>query len=249
MAVPDGDRRKVEHSIVPSGCVMGIVVLVIAVAIAGYFGYRHIADALDLPEELESFANDDSVRASVRSQAPAPPEGTRLDAAWIALYVDGLDESNRALEGALQGIDSIHRASRAAGDSGVSTILTSPSFYRLITLIEPMTKRSLVEYLNARGRSLDEYSWAKTRVVAASGVTLEAVDSALDAMISPYFEGVPSGTKFSLGDRDAVVALFRRADSLRTSGAIDSTESALAAPHRQRILARGLGSIYGFDVE
>jgi hypothetical protein len=241
------DRTPVSRSnVVPSGCVLVTALLVIAIGIAGYFGYRHFAGAFDVPEELERYTTRDSVATLVTSRSPAPPDGTRLDATWVGLYVEGLDATGGALLAVRTTLDSMTRAGRSSGDSGIGSILTSPSFYRAVTLIEPATKRALVAYLNERGRSLEEYAWAKLRVVAASDIARTSVDSALARLVGRYFTSDGSALNMSSRNTDL---FFRRVDSLRRSGAIDSAERALVAPSRTRILERGLASLYGFDTD
>jgi hypothetical protein len=242
----DDRPRKARSNVVPSGCVLGASLLVIVVAIAGYFGYRYFAGALDLPEELEPYTEADSVRAQVRSHAPRPPAATRLDRQWLALYVDGLDSIGGALLDTRDVIDSMYRSAQARGDTGITVLVTSPTFFRAMAIIAPSTKRALVDYLNGRGRSLDEYHWAKERTLAATDITRETADSTLRAMIGRFFN--TGDAKLSLGG-DAIDVWFERIDSLRSSGAIGDDERALALPMRQRILERGLASLYGFDTD
>jgi hypothetical protein len=235
-----------RSNIVPSGCVMIASLVIIAVAIAGYFGYRHFAGALDVPEELEPYKDRDSVDAMIRSDAPAPAPGTTLDTAWLAFYVDGIDATSAAFHSARGTLDSMYRAGRATGDTGIASMLTSPSFYRAVTLMEPLTKRALVEFLNARNRSLDEYAWAKLRVLAATDITRATVDSTMRAFMGRILGSSPENFSFSSRNSDTY---FAGVDSLRRSGAITDDERALVAPVRSRILERGLASLYGFDVD
>jgi hypothetical protein len=246
--MPHADRAGTspEHAIVPRAWVTVAAVAVLAVAIAGYYTYHHFESAFRIPPELARFTVEDSVRALVANHAPAPPADARLDAATVALYVDGAERTGRALLETRRIIDSTFGADRRAGDSSLGSMLMSPSFYRVVTLLEPRAKRALVAYLNERGRSLDEYAWAKLRVVAASGITRESVDSSMRAMIGRFF--TRSGARFSLGSRNTD-AYFRRVDSLRASGAITDTERALATAARSRLLSRGLASLYGFDTD
>lgn len=220
--------------------------LIIALAVAGYFGYRYFAAALDVPEELEPYTMIDSVRARVRSKTPAPASDARLDARWLALYIDGLDSTGRALLATRTVIDSMFQSARARGDTGITTLLTSPEFYRAVAIVGPATKRSLVGYLNTQGRSLEEYHWAKRHTLAATDITMQTADSMLHTMVGRYFGAVESNVTFG---GKAIARWFESIDSLRASGAISAEEKALAMPMRTAILERGLGSLYGFDTD
>ena len=240
------DGQASRSNVVPSGCVLGTSLLVIAIAVAGYFGYRYVSGALDVPEELESYATPDSVRSLIEADAPRPPETARLDSAWLAFYIDGLGAIETPLLGTRDLIDSMYRAARDHGDSNITTLVTSPALYRAIATVAPATKRALVGYLNARGRSFDEYVWAKERTLAATDLTRESADSARGALVGRYFTS--KSTNVSIGG-DAIGIWFARIDSLRASGTITDDERRLAAPQRRRILERGLASLYGFDTD
>lgn len=233
-------------SIVPSGCIVYTLLLVVGIAVAGYFGYRELEGAFGVPLELASFTSEDSVRARIASSRPAPPTTEKLSASWLAFYLEGSDRTGQPLLAVRDVLDSLRRAGAARGDTGMASFLTSPTFYRTVTIVEPQTKRAMVEYLNAHKRSLDEYLWAKTRVVAATDITRKSVDSTLGMMIGSHFAIADSMLTFSSTNTDR---FFTRIDSLRKSGAITDDERALASPFRARLLERGLGSLYGLDTE
>ncbi|MBC8146057.1 MAG: hypothetical protein H7X80_10770 [bacterium] len=241
------NRPPVSRSnVVPSGCVMFTVLLIIGIGIAGYFAYRHLEYAFDVPQELESYEKEDSVRTFVSSSTTVPRE-TKLDSAWIAFYLDGVKASGRALLSVRDALDSLHRVGAATGDTGITSILTSPSFYRSISVVEPSTKRALTAYLNQCGRSFDEYRWAKTQVIAATDITRASTDSALRALVGPFFEnGGGSKLMFASTNTDK---FFKSVDSIRAAGAIDASTRAIAMSARELLLTRGLGSLYGLDTE
>lgn len=222
------------------------VLLIIGIGIAGYFAYRYLQNAFDVPAELERFENEDSVRTMLRSTARVPADAT-LDSAWIALYVDGMTASGAALISVHELLDSMHRAGAATGDTGITSILTSPSFYRAVSVVEPSTKRALIAFLNAHGRSLDEYRWAKEHTIAATDITRSVADSALNALIGPHFTK-GKGTKLSFAGNNTE-EFFERVDSIRSSGAITVDVHARAMQSRAIMLRLGLGSLFGLDTD
>ena len=240
------DGQASRSNVVPSGCVLGTSLLVIAIAVAGYFGYRYVSGALDVPEELESYATPDSVRSLIEADAPRPPETARLDSAWLAFYIDGLGAIETPLLGTRDLIDSMYRAARDHGDSNITTLVTSPALYRSIATVAPATKRALLgpDVLVERSAACVEVSHERT--LAATDLTRESADSALGAMVGRYF--TTKSTNVSIGG-DAIGIWFARIDSLRASGTITDDERRLAAPQRRRILERGLASLYGFDTD
>lgn len=232
------------------GCVIFTVILALLIAVVGYFGYTWISDAIGVPEDLQPYEESAAALTLVKSKAPAPLEGTKLTERQVGLYIQGLDSVDLGLRILLASVDSIGLRNPAKGDSAVN-VWKAPGLVRAARLIPLLTRRALVNFLNAHNLSLAEYEWIKRRTIAASGITQNDVDSLLNDAMPPssaawrIVKGAEAKSPQSYsGTPDR---FFREIDSLRSANAIDSTEIAVAHPHRTTILRKGLASLVGLE--
>ncbi len=225
------------------GCLISLLLVILAVAIAGYFAYDKLKVAFETPQELLPYVHPDSMLARVRSKAPAPAAGVRLTAEQVQIFVGALDSVNSGWDAMSRALDSLNMKAVVKNDSAKVNYWASPYFILEFRLLPLRGRKSLVTYLNEKGVSWAEYLWIKERVVGASGIRHEQVDSVLESVLVSWFAADSTGRSDSMETNvgnDSVVAFYARLEALRASGAIDSAETALVLPYRETILARGL---------
>ena len=239
------------------GCIVAAIVVAIAVGIAGYFAYMKVKQALDTPKELLPYANPDSMSTRLSSHDTAPPAGSHLTPNQIRLFMGALDSINTGWSEMKRAFDSMHLTSKSGGDTAKIDLWASPYFLQQFNRMPLLARRGLTNYLNDHRISWAEYLWIKDRMVAASGVTRHDLDSALKSKLEGYFQS--HDTTATPGDttaRDTTVTkigadstetFFRHIDSLRTSGAIDSTEQQLVIPYRDVLLDQGILCLLGIE--
>jgi hypothetical protein len=226
------------------GCIISAVVVVLVVAIAGYYAYDRLKDVLSTPKDLLPYARLDSMQTRLDSHAPAPSPGTRLTAEHIRIFIGALDSVNVGWKEMERGFDSINLR-KGVKDSGKIDLWASPFFLQQFMRMPLTARRALVAYLNANHASWEEYLWIKEHVIAASGITKEDVDSVFTVRIHEYFS--TADTARTSVSRDSMKVFFARVDALRAGGGVDSADMELAAPYRTAILDRGLLALLGLE--
>ncbi len=218
------------------GCVFSATLLVILIAIGGYFGYTMLRQNFDLPDDLAPYAEADSLAEFIHSREPAPPDTAHLTAGRVALFIGAFDSLNTGWYNLNRTFDSL--GIRNARGKQLD-LWQSPEVLRDIIKLPLLTRKGLASYLNARNLSLAEYTWLKERVVAASGITHAEIGAIFRDSLSRYIP-VPDSSPIDNGPH--ISAFFERVEKLRRSGAIDSSDIALVAPYRQTIIRDGLGA-------
>lgn len=225
------------------GCVFSATLLVILIAVGGYFGYTLIRQNFDLPDDLAPYAEADSLAEFIHSREPAPPDTAHLTAERVALFIGAFDSLNT-------GWYSLNRTFDSLGIRNTKgkqlDLWKSPDMLREIIKLPFVTRKGLASYLNARDLSLAEYVWLKERVVAASGITHDEIGAIFRDSLNRYIP-VPDSSPMNSGVR--ISAFFERVEALRRSSAIDSADVALVAPYRQTIISKGLGAFLSPEVE
>lgn len=220
------------------GCVFSATLLVILIAVGGYFGYTLIRQNFDLPDDLAPYAEADSLAEFIHSREPAPPDTAHLTAGRVELFIGAFDSLNTGWYNLNRTFDSL-----GLGNNGKKLdIWESPSVFRELVKLPLLTRKGLASYLNARNLSLAEYVWLKERTVAASGITHQDVADCFRDSLARY---VNVSDSIPLNSSEKLLSFFNRVEELRRSGAIDSSDIALAAPYRQTILRKGMGVFLG----
>lgn len=217
------------------GCMLGLVIAMVMISGLAYMAVVTLQDMLP-PAELQSYASKEETLKLVRSTAPAPGPDARLTEENVRFYLGAFDSLNAQWNVMTARIDSLVKAT---GEK-VDLIRSEDEFKEMIHL--PLyARRSLVNYLNARGKSWDEYMWAKKRTVAASGITQADAYASFRGLYGKYFEledEQKSVDQIKQGSNE----FYKEVDALRAKG-IDSAEQALAAPYRDTLLREGLHSL------
>lgn len=224
------------------GCVIGLMLALLLVGIGAYFSYRFVNTIADIPEELHPYQYHDSVRAMVRNHTAAPSDTAHLTSDHLPTLFAVVDSSNAVLTTCLTNIDSL-----GSGSDGVlKEVDKGMEVVRQLRLLPLSVRRVVVAALNQQNRSWREYLWIKERAVAAAGITKADVDSAVRALLREKFDD--STTANANVPEGEITAFYRRADSLRASGAIDTAEVALMKPYRTTLLDRGKLLLLGIEI-
>ena len=227
------------------GCIVFTVLLAVAIGVAGYFGYSYISDSLDIPEELAEYGSHDDALAHITSKAPAPGPEARITKEKMETLLGAFDSIQTGWRVTAVAIDSLANIDKGA-DSSAMGLLTMPQFIRQAMMGVMMTRRALVTHLNASNLSWEEYQWLKTRAIAAAGIDKPEADSVF-ALSLPSRLAVRNRTN-SFGESElANEKLFENVARVRSSGTIDSTETALARHYRNALLTRGSAALKGLE--
>jgi hypothetical protein len=239
------------------GCIIVAVVVAVAVGIAGYFAYMKVKQALDTPKELLPYANPDSMSARMSSHDSAPPDGAHLTSNQVQLFIGAFDSINSGWSEMKRAFDSMHLNKNGKDDSVKVNLWASPYFLQQFNMMPLRARKGLTAYLNEHHLSWAEYLWIKERIVAASGITRHELDSALHAKLEGYFQAQETADSTADSTRrdssrskvatDSTETFFRKVDSLRASGAIDSTERVLVASYHDILLDKGLLCLFGIE--
>lgn len=228
-----------------TGCIVAAMVLMIAIGIAGYFGYQMLDQSFDIPEQLEAYNNPELMRSLVHSKAPAPPDTAHLTAEQVQKFIGALDSLGSGWQGLAVLLDSIQSAENTGNEF---SIWDSPALISQMMQTPLNMRRALVTYLNEHNISWAEYVWLKERTVAASGITMRETDSSLNAVVDHHIKlGNPD--MISTKSKETASDFFQRIETLRTSGAIDSSDIALVAPYRETLLSKGLPALACVDTK
>lgn len=223
------------------GCSIGLMIALVIAGVVGYIGYRFANQFAELPEEIAPYQHLDSVRSMVASAAPRPSDSARLTEAWVSPLLAAADASN-----AIVGQIASNIAALKKEDGGfIKNFGAGMNLVKEARLIPLLVRRGVVQILNQQNRSWAEYDWAKERAIAAAGITRSNVDSAAQALFHATL-GDTTDAQIRVPD-GAVGDFYRRTDSLRASGAIDSAEFALMRPYRQLLLDRGVLLLLGIE--
>jgi len=223
------------------GCSIGLMLAILIAGVVGYLGYRFANSLAEIPDDLALYQHQDSIRAMVQSKAPAPSGSARLTEPQVATLLVATDSANAILKQFTGKLTAL-----AHGDAGiVKGVSGGMELVRQLSLIPLSVRRSLVSVLNQQNRSWAEFTWMKERAVAAAAITPSDVDSAVRVLLRSTL-GDTTTAKIQIPDGE-VRDFYRRTDSLRTSGGIDSMEIALMRPYRTVLLERGLLLLLGLD--
>ncbi len=217
------------------GCIIFTLLITLGIAAGGYYAYHYLRGVFEVPDELAAYDNKDSLLARITSRAPAPAASEHLTPERVKLFIGAVDPVATGWRGLLSALDSMNLGAEV--DSTEINFMTTPTVIHEIIRLPLVTRQGLVEYLNAQKLSLEEYIWLKERTVAASGITLREYDSVLQATLQRY---VSSKNVMNIRNSHDAKLFFERVEQLRSSGAIDSSDIALAAPYRPLLLDRGL---------
>lgn len=224
------------------GCMIGLMLGLLLVGIGGYLSYRFVNTIADIPEELQPYQDHDSVRAMVHNRTAMPADTAHLTSQHLSTLLAAVDSSDLVLTTFLTKIDSL-----GSGSDGVlKEVGKGMEVVRQIRLIPLSVRRGVVAVLNQQNRSWGEYVWIKERAIAAAGITKADVDSAVRAVLREKFDdSTTANAKVPEGE---VTGFYRRTDSLRASGAIDTAEVALMKPYKTTLLDRGKLLLLGIDI-
>lgn len=211
------------------GCIITVAILGLVLMAAAYGIWRLSSTVMDVPDDLVPFKDGETALALITSTTPAPTDSARLTAEDVALYIRGLDSVSAGWRPIKTILDSLVRA----GDFGIkdsnSSILTNLDLMHEMVLFIPRTNAGIVHYLNEHGLSADRYSWIRRRVIAASGISVDEVNRRVDdSLFKPMRQ---------------IVAQRGPDDTFTPIYPADSTEVALVAPVRDRLLREGLMSL------
>ncbi|MBL7989615.1 MAG: hypothetical protein JNJ94_16260 [Chlorobi bacterium] len=223
------------------GCVIGLMVAMLLLGVGGYFFYNFVNQLADVPAELQPYENLDSVRAQVRNHTAPPTDTAHLAPQHLATLLAVVDSSNALLSNFLASIKGV-----GSGDDGVmKEVGKGMNLVLQVRLLPLSLRRGVVAALNQQNCSWGEYLWIKERAVAAAGITKADVDSAVRALLRETFTDstVAQGTM----PEGEVAKFYRRTDSLRASGAIDTAEATLLKPYRTALLDRGKLLLLGIE--
>lgn len=217
------------------GCTLGIVLGLVMISGLAYMAVLTLKDMLP-PDELQPYASKEETLKLVQSKAAAPGPGARLSEESVRFYIGAFDSLNVQWNQLAVRIDS---TVKATGEK-VDLIRSEDEFKEMIHL--PLyARRGLVNYLNARGKSWDEYLWAKKRVVAASGITQADAFASFRKLYGEYFV-LEEEDKAMAQIRQGANDFYNDVEAMRKQG-IDSAETALVAPYRDTLLREGLHSL------
>jgi len=221
------------------GCIGAVAALALIVLVLGYVGYRYLTTVLEVPEDLARYNDPLEAAALIRDTTPAPPDTAHFTATDLERYLGGLDSVAAGWQPLVRAFDSLILVSRNDASDTTLSLANAPNVLRQLAIFGPRTHRAIVHYLNDQRLSLARYIWIRDRVIAASGVTDHEVRQAAERTLR-------HGLSFPFG-ADLQRDLFARVEKLRVTGRIDSTEHALARPHRDELLERGLFSLMNLE--
>ena len=217
------------------GCLMGMVLLILMASGFIYWWFQ-VYSKFNPPEELQPYATRESAMALIQSSNPAPGEGKRLTEEDVAFYLNSFDSLNAGWRIFQSAWDST-MATRKPDDDEKFDPLDLDDLGVIFFRTNLYARRALINYLNEKKRSWDEYQWAKRRVVAASGITQQEFTDTLRNFMIRH--------NFNLEEENQPLAsenLFADVREIQSAG-IDSTERALVAPYRTILLSEGLHSL------
>ena len=220
------------------GCLTGVLVFsLIALGFGSYWLY--VYNKFNPPEELKPYATRESTMEFITSKNPAPGSGQRLTEEDLQFYLDSFDSLNSGWRVFEIAWDSA-KAARDPGDDEKFDPLELDDVGVIFFQTNLYARRSLINYLNQRQKSWDEYMWAKRRTIAASGITQqEFTDTLRNFMKRNDFNlQDEEGEEVQLASQD----LFKEVREIRQGG-VDSTEQALVAPYRTTLLIKGIHSL------
>ncbi len=225
------------------GCVIAATLLVLLIGIGGYVGYTMLRDNFEVPEELAPYAISKPIRQLVHSNAAAPPDTAHLTPERIEMFIGVFDSLNTGWHNLSRVFDSLDTPDL---ESRRWDLWKSPIIIREAIALPLRMRKGLVAYLNSRNLSLAEYVWLKERTTAASGITYQEAAAVLRDSLHRYLP-VPDSSPIDAGKQ--LTAFFKRVEQIRSSGMIDSSDIALAAPYRQHILRNGIGAFLNPEME
>jgi hypothetical protein len=231
-------------TVVPRGFMIFSSILIGLILVVGLITFFNLKTSLELPEDLKLYADRPSTMSQIASSKAAPADTMQLTEEHVDLFMGTLAPVSSGYAYMKHRLDSLNRREGATDKKRVD-FWGSPFFIQQMNRMPLAARKDLVAYLNRHKPSWDEYLWLKEHVVAASGITRRDFDSLFDNRLRPYFR-VEDSVSTNMIPAGAV-PLFERAELLRRT-AIDSTEIALVAPHRQRLLDSGFASLMSIEV-
>jgi len=223
------------------GCSIGLMIALLIAGVVGYLGYRFANQLADLPADLSPYQHADSVRGMLKSNAHRPTDTTHLTESQLSPLLAVADSANTILLHFTSKVQALQK-----DDPGIiKGVGSGMELIKDARLLPLSLRRAMVSVLNQQGRSWQEYQWLKERAVAAAGITRKDADSVVHAVIRTTL-GDTATAKIHIPDGE-VGEFYRRADSLRASGGIDSAEFALMRPYRTQLLERGVLLLLGLE--
>ena len=217
------------------GCLMGLVILALFASGFMYWWFQ-VYSKFNPPEELKPYATRESSLSLIKSKAPAPDQSKRLTQEDIDFYVNSFDSLNSGWRIFDAAWDST-MVTRSPDNDEKFDPLDLDDLGVLFFRTNLYARQSLINYLNLLNRSWDEYQWTKRRVIAASGITQEEfTDTLRNFMVRHNFNIETENRQLASED------LFSKVREIQ-SGGIDSTEQALVAPFRTKLLTDGMHSL------
>ncbi|MBC8146056.1 MAG: hypothetical protein H7X80_10765 [bacterium] len=217
-----------------------LVALTFAVIVAITFTRDAIVgvkSAIELPADLQPYESATSVRVLVTATDSVPADDVAADSLSIAAYIGSLDSSGEGVRH--------ERVAQAAIDRD-PTLRDDPlskvgDVVKADIRKEAITRRAMVNYLNANGISVGRYRWMKLRALASAGITRGDADSAIYASN----DGAQTSHSPSSVDRaiEAMDELFMNVDSIRST--VTASEIRYSLPHRRRILDNAVPDLEG----
>ena len=226
--------------VVRRGCLIGVILLTVMVSGLGYMFISTLSEMMP-PEELRPYAELESTLELVHSKAPAPGAGAQLNEDDVRFYLNALDSVNAPWEQLQPAISAEVEKSGEKID-----IIRSMEEFKEMVHLPFYSRRALVNYLNREGKSWDEYLWAKTRVVAAAGITQQDAQNALRALYDKYFV-LEQQEDVMQTIHEGSDGFYQKVDSLQKAG-MDSAETALVMPYREVLFDKGLHSLVGIEM-
>jgi hypothetical protein len=236
------EMQNRQPTVVPRGFMIFSSILVGLILIIGLYTFINLKTSLELPEDLKHYADQQSTFAQIASRDAAYPDTTRLTQAHVDLFMGTLAPVASGYSYMKHKLDSLN--SRQSDTTEKVDFWGSPYFIQQMNRMPLAARKDLVAYLNRNKLSWNQYLWLKEHVVAASGITQHDFDSLFDSRLRPYFRAEDSASTNMIPA--AAVPLFQHARALRRS-AIDSSQIALVAPFRQRLLDSGFATLMGIE--
>jgi hypothetical protein len=154
------------------GCLVVIVLCVIALGVGGFFLYRAASPMIDNARNyLQGLSELGKLQKEIKNQSPySAPASGELTEAQVQRFVRVQDSVRAALGQRMTEIDEKYKHLKNA-DGG-----RQPSFTEVMAALSELgnaflqARRFQVNALNAEGFSQDEYSWVRDRVFQAAGV-------------------------------------------------------------------------------
>ena len=155
------------------GCLVIIVIGVLGLAVAGYFGYRAVSPYIEQGREyVAGLKALPELDAQVEDQATyVPPENGELTRQQVERFARVQAHVRASLGARVDEIEKKYEGLKGSSDRQPSPTQVFSALREFFGLFVD-ARRYQVEALNKEGFSQSEYDWVRARIYAAAGVQL-----------------------------------------------------------------------------